>query len=591
MADTIKGLKRTDYCAKFDISNVGETITVFGWVQRQRDLGNLIFIDLRDRTGIIQLSFNDQTDREVFAKAQSVRSEYVVAAVGTVAERESKNKDIPTGDIEVIVTDFRIVSKAQTPPFEIEKSDKVGEDTTLKYRYLNLRNERLTKNILMRHKIAKIAREYFYANDFIEIETPMMIKSTPEGARDYVVPSRVHNGKFYALPQSPQIYKQLTMIAGFDRYIQLARCFRDEDLRADRQPEFTQIDLEMSFVDCDDIMAMAEGFISKLMKETIDVDVPAHLPRMTFADAMNKYGSDKPDTRFDMLIEDISSWADKTDFVVFKNAIAEGGAVKAIVAKNAAQAYTRKKIDKLTEHAKGIGAKGLAYIRWADQEPNCSFNKFLKEGELSELLAQLGAEQGDVVFIVSDKARKALTIMGALRLIVAKELQIIPEDKWNFLWITEMPFFELDEESGEWVAAHHPFTMPMDESIQYLDTDKSKVKAQAFDLVLNGTELSSGSMRITDCELQNKMFELLGMEQEEIDAKFGFLVDAYHYAAPPHGGMGIGLDRLAMLICKTDSLRDVIAFPKVQNASEPMSGAPSFIDDIQLDELGIDLKD
>ncbi len=591
MADTIKGLKRTDYCAKFDISNVGETITVFGWVQRQRDLGNLIFIDLRDRTGIIQLSFNDQTDREVFAKAQSVRSEYVVAAVGTVAERESKNKDIPTGDIEVIVTDFRIVSKAQTPPFEIEKSDKVGEDTTLKYRYLNLRNERLTKNILMRHKIAKIAREYFYANDFIEIETPMMIKSTPEGARDYVVPSRVHNGKFYALPQSPQIYKQLTMIAGFDRYIQLARCFRDEDLRADRQPEFTQIDLEMSFVDCDDIMAMAEGFISKLMKETIDVDVPAHLPRMTFADAMNKYGSDKPDTRFDMLIEDISSWADKTDFVVFKNTIAEGGAVKAIVAKNAAQAYTRKKIDKLTEHAKGIGAKGLAYIRWADQEPNCSFNKFLKEGELSELLAQLGAEQGDVVFIVSDKARKALTIMGALRLIVAKELQIIPEDKWNFLWITEMPFFELDEESGEWVAAHHPFTMPMDESIQYLDTDKSKVKAQAFDLVLNGTELSSGSMRITDCELQNKMFELLGMEQEEIDAKFGFLVDAYHYAAPPHGGMGIGLDRLAMLICKTDSLRDVIAFPKVQNASEPMSGAPSFIDDVQLDELGIDLKD
>lgn len=591
MADTIKGLKRTDYCAKFDVSNVGETITVFGWVQRQRDLGNLIFIDLRDRTGIIQLSFNDQTDREVFAKAQSVRSEYVVAAVGTVAERESKNKDIPTGDIEVIVTDFRIVSKAQTPPFEIEKSDKVGEDTTLKYRYLNLRNERLTKNILMRHKIAKIAREYFYANDFIEIETPMMIKSTPEGARDYVVPSRVHNGKFYALPQSPQIYKQLTMIAGFDRYIQLARCFRDEDLRADRQPEFTQIDLEMSFVDCDDIMAMAEGFISKLMKETIDVDVPAHLPRMTFADAMNKYGSDKPDTRFDMLIEDISSWADKTDFVVFKNAIAEGGAVKAIVAKNAAQAYTRKKIDKLTEHAKGIGAKGLAYIRWADQEPNCSFNKFLKEGELNELLAQLGAEQGDVVFIVSDKARKALTIMGALRLIVAKELQIVPEDKWNFLWITEMPFFELDEESGEWVAAHHPFTMPMDESIQYLDTDKSKVKAQAFDLVLNGTELSSGSMRITDCELQNKMFELLGMEQEEIDAKFGFLVDAYHYAAPPHGGMGIGLDRLAMLICKTDSLRDVIAFPKVQNASEPMSGAPSFIDDIQLDELGIDLKD
>jgi aspartyl-tRNA synthetase len=591
MADTIKGLKRTDYCAKFNISNVGEEITVFGWVQRQRDLGNLIFIDLRDRTGIIQLSFNDKTDREVFAKAQSVRSEYVVAAVGKVAERESKNKDIPTGEIEVIVTDFRIVSKAKTPPFEIEKSEKVGEDTTLKYRYLNLRNEKLTKNILMRHKIAKIARDYFYDNDFIEIETPMMIKSTPEGARDYVVPSRIHNGKFYALPQSPQIYKQLTMIAGFDRYIQLARCFRDEDLRADRQPEFTQIDLEMSFVDCNDIMAMAEGFITKLMKETINVDIPANLPRMTFADAMNKYGSDKPDTRFDMLIEDISDWADKTDFVVFKNAIADGGAVKAIVAKNAADKYTRKKIDKLTEHAKGIGAKGLAYIRWADEQPNCSFNKFLKDGELDELISTLKVEKGDVVFIVSDKTRKALTIMGSLRLIIAKELDIIPENKWNYLWITEMPFFELDEETGEWVAAHHPFTMPMEESIPYLDTDKSKVKAQAFDLVLNGTELSSGSMRITDVELQTKMFELLGMQQDEIDAKFGFLVDAYQYAAPPHGGMGIGLDRLAMLICGTDSLRDVVAFPKVQNASELMSGAPSYIDDVQLDELGINLNE
>ncbi|MGN0515436.1 aspartate--tRNA ligase [Eubacterium sp.] len=590
MTNSIKGMKRTDYCARFDIGNVGQTITVFGWVQRQRDLGNLIFIDLRDRTGIIQLSFNDQTDREIFAAAQSVRSEFVVAATGVVAERESKNKDIPTGDIEVIVTDFRIVSKAKTPPFEIEKSEKVGDETTLKYRYLNLRNEKLTKNILMRHKIAKIAREYFYDNDFIEIETPMMIKSTPEGARDYVVPSRIHNGKFYALPQSPQIYKQLTMIAGFDRYIQLARCFRDEDLRADRQPEFTQIDLEMSFVDCDDIMDMAEGFISRLMKETIDVDIDAPLPRMTFADAMNKYGSDKPDTRFDMLIEDISDWAEKTDFVVFKSAIADGGAVKAIVAKNAAQVYTRKKIDKLTEYAKGIGAKGLAYIRWADEEPNCSFAKFLKDGELDALIAQLGAQQGDVVFIVSDKTRKALTIMGGLRLTVAKELDIIPDGKWNYLWITEMPFFEMDEDTGEWVAAHHPFTMPMEESIQYLDTDKSKVKAQAFDLVLNGTELSSGSMRITDCELQTKMFELLGMEQEEIDAKFGFLVDAYHYAAPPHGGMGIGLDRLAMLICGADSLRDVVAFPKVQNASELMSGAPSYIDNIQLDELGIDLK-
>ena len=591
MADTIKGLKRTAYCAEFNMENVGEEITVFGWVQRQRDLGNLIFIDLRDRSGIIQLSFNESTDKKIFEKAKSARMEWVVAAKGVVAERESKNKEIPTGDIEVIVNDFRIVSKAQTPPFEIEKSDTVGDDVTLKYRYLELRNERLTKNILMRHKIAKIARDYFYDNGFIEIETPMMIKSTPEGARDYVVPSRVHNGKFYALPQSPQIYKQLTMIAGFDKYIQLARCFRDEDLRADRQPEFTQIDLEMSFVDCDDIMDCAEGFIKKLMKETLDVEVPEKLERMTFDEAMNKYGSDKPDTRFDMLIEDVSDWADKTDFVVFKSAIADGGAVKAIVAKGGAAAYSRKKIDKLTNHAKGIGAKGLAYIRWAEDEPNCSFAKFLKEGELEELIDLLGAEKGDVVFIVSDKTRKALSIMGAIRLLVAKTLGLIPENKWNFLWITEMPFFELDEDTGEYVAAHHPFTMPMEESVQYLDTDKSKVKAEAFDLVLNGCELSSGSMRITDTELQTKMFELLGMTKEEIDAKFGFLVDAYYYAAPPHGGMGIGLDRLAMLICGADSLRDVVAFPKVQNASELMSGAPSFIDDVQLDELGIALKE
>ncbi|MCH5190426.1 MAG: aspartate--tRNA ligase [Oscillospiraceae bacterium] len=584
------GLKRTDYCGVFTLADVGREVTVCGFAKRRRDLGSLIFIDLRDRTGIVQLAFGENTDKAVFDKAFSVRSEYVLMAKGVVRERSSKNKEIPTGDIEIDVTDLRILSVSETPPFEIEKADEVGDELTLKYRYLNLRNERLTKNILMRHKIAQIAREYFYANDFIEIETPMMIKSTPEGARDYVVPSRIHNGKFYALPQSPQIYKQLLMVSGFDRYIQLARCFRDEDLRADRQPEFTQIDLEMSFVETDDIMDMAEGFVRKLMKETLDVDITAPLPRLTFADAMNKYGSDKPDTRFEMLIEDISEWADKTDFVVFKNAIENGGSVKAIVAKNAANVYTRKKIDKLTEQAKGIGAKGLAYIRWAEVEPSCSFAKFLKDGELQALITDLGVEKGDCVFIISDKTSLALSIMGALRLTVAKELNIIPEGKWNFLWITEMPFFEYDEESGEWLAMHHPFTMPLDECIPYLDTDKAKVRAKAFDLVLNGTELSSGSIRITDCELQNKMFSLLGMEKEEIDAKFGFLVEAYKYASPPHGGMGIGLDRLAMLICGADSLRDVTAFPKVQNASELMSGAPSFIDTIQLDELGINIK-
>ncbi len=584
--DTMKGLKRTAYCGTFRSSDIGKEVTVGGFVQRQRDLGSLIFVDLRDRTGILQLAFDETSDKEIFDKAFTLRSEYVVMAKGVIRERSSKNKDIPTGDIELEVNDLRILSKAETPPFEIVENSNTGEAMRLKYRYLDLRRPDLQKNILMRHKIAKIARDYFYENDFIEIETPMMIKSTPEGARDYVVPSRIQNGKFYALPQSPQIYKQLTMIAGFDRYIQLARCFRDEDLRADRQPEFTQIDIEMSFVDCDDIMNMTEGFIKRVMKETIDVEI-ADIPRITFDEAMNLYGSDKPDTRFGMTIQDISGWASKTDFSVFSDTVKNGGSVKAIVAENGAEKYSRKKIDKLTEHAKGIGAKGLAYIRWAEDEPNCSFAKFLKEGELEELINTLNVKKGDAVFIVSDKTRKALTIMGALRLIVARELGMIPENKWNYLWITEMPFFELDEETNEWVAAHHPFTMPMDESIQYLETDKSKVKAQSFDLVLNGTELLSGSMRITDCELQNKMFELLGMSQEEIDAKFGFLVDAYHYAAPPHGGMGLGLDRLSMLICGVDSLRDVVAFPKVQNASEPMSGAPSYIDEAQLDELAL----
>ena len=574
MKDNLKGLKRTDFCGALRAEDIGKTVTLYGWAAKQRDLGALVFIDLRDRTGITQLAFDESTDKAVFQKAQSVRSEAVLAASGVVRERSNKNKEIPTGDIEIDVTDLRILSRSETPPFAIDDNCNTGENQRLAYRYLDLRRPVLQKNLLMRHRISQITREYFYANDFIEIETPMMIKSTPEGARDYVVPSRIHAGKFYALPQSPQIYKQLCMIAGFDRYIQLARCFRDEDLRADRQPEFTQIDLEMSFVELDDIMAMAEGFVAKLMKETLAVDVALPLPRMTFDEAMNRYGSDKPDTRFEMLIEDISDWADKTDFVVFKGALADGGAVKAIVAKNAAETYTRK-------------TKGLAYIRWAEEAPACSFKKFLKEDELEALLESLGAEKGDCVFIVSDKTRKALTIMGALRLLIAKELDIIPAGKWNYLWITEMPFFELDEESGEWVAAHHPFTMPMEESVPYLDSDKSKVKAQAFDLVLNGTELSSGSMRITDCDLQRKMFELLGMSDEEINAKFGFLVDAYHYAAPPHGGMGIGLDRLAMLLCGAESLRDVVAFPKIQNASEPMSGAPAFIDDLQLEELSI----
>ncbi len=584
--DTMGNLRRTHYCAEVPLTS-GAEVVVCGFVQKIRNLGNLIFIDLRDRTGIVQLSFNDSTDRAVFEKAEGVRSEYVLMAKGVITPRESVNKEIKTGTVEIMVSDLRVLSKAQTTPFEVTNSAKVNDELKLKYRYLDLRNPYLQNNLIMRHNIAKAARDYFYENGFLEIETPMMIRSTPEGARDYLVPSRVHPGKFYALPQSPQIYKQLLMIAGYDRYIQLARCFRDEDLRADRQPEFTQIDLEMSFVDVEDILKIGEGFVQRLFKEVLGVDISTPLPRLTYADAMNRFGSDKPDTRFAMEIQDISDFAAKTDFIVFKNALEAGGSVRAIVAKNAAATYTRKEIDKLTEHAKGIGAKGLAYIRWHDDEPNCSFAKFLKDGELSELLSVLSAEKGDVVLIVADKNKVVLPTLGALRLIVAKRLEIIPEDKFNFLWITEFPFFEYDEESGEWVAMHHPFTMPMDDCLEYLDTDPGKVRAKCYDLVLNGTELSSGSIRITDYELQQKMFRALGLTDEEIEAKFGFLVEAYRYAAPPHGGMGIGLDRLCMIMCKADSLRDVLAFPKVQNASELMSACPAEVDEAQLKELHI----
>ena len=588
MAEFMTGLKRTDYCSDLRIGDVGREVTVCGWVQRCRDLGQLIFIDLRDRTGIVQLAFNDKTDKEIFDKAFACRSEYVLAAKGIVCERSSKNKDIPTGDIEVMVTDLRVLSKAQTPPFEIVDETSVNEELRLKYRYLDLRRKVLQDNLIMRSKIAKVARDYFYENGFIEIETPMMIKSTPEGARDYLVPSRIHKGKFYALPQSPQIYKQLLMVSGFDRYIQLARCFRDEDLRADRQPEFTQIDMELSFVDMDEIMEINEGLFKRLFKEVLGKELVTPFEKMTYNDAMENYGSDKPDIRFDMKIQNISDLVKDCGFSVFTSAVENGGSVRAIVAKNAASVYTRKEIDKLTEYVKGIGAKGLAYVRWVD-EPNASFKKFMTEEELSAIYERLGAEKGDVIFIVADKNSTVLTTLGALRLKVAKVLDIIP-DEFKFLWIVDFPFFEYDEESGEWLAMHHPFTMPKEECLQYLDTDPSKVIAKAYDLTLNGIELSSGSMRITDYELQQRMFRALKLTDEEIEAKFGFLVEAYKYGAPPHGGMGIGLDRVTMLMCGTDSLRDVTAFPKVQNASELMSACPSAVDDESLDVLGISVK-
>lgn len=586
--DTMKGLKRTHYCGEVPLD--GGEVVVCGFADRVRDVGNIIFINLRDRTGLVQLAFNDETDREVFAKAQQVKSEYVLMAKGVIRDRDQANPNMKTGKVEVAVTDLRILSKAQTTPFEVTNSDKVNDELKLRYRYLDLRNPKLQKNLIMRHEIAKAAREFFYSNGFLEIETPMMMRSTPEGARDYLVPSRVHKGSFYALPQSPQIYKQLLMVSGYDRYVQIARCFRDEDLRADRQPEFTQIDLEMSFVDVDDLIATGEGFLAHVVKSVLGKEVTLPLPRLTFADSMNRYGSDKPDTRFGMEIQDITKAVEGIEFPVFTGAVEAGGSVRAIVAEGAAATYTRKEIDKLTEHAKGIGAKGLAYIRWTAEGANCSFKKFLKDGDLDRITAALGAKEGDLVLIAADKDKVVLPVLGALRLIVAKRMDIIPADKLNFLVITEMPFFEYDDESGKWLAMHHPFTMPMEECLADLDSDPASVRAQAFDFVLNGVELSSGSMRITDFELQQKMFEALGLTDEEIAAKFGFLVDAYRYASPPHGGMGFGLDRLAMMLCGAESLRDVVAFPKVQNASELMSACPSVVDAEQLDELGIAIK-
>ncbi|MBR5405147.1 MAG: aspartate--tRNA ligase [Oscillospiraceae bacterium] len=581
----MQGMKRTCYCG--EVLEAGKTVTVGGFVDTVRDKGGIIFIVLRDRTGVVQLTFDETTDPAVFEKASSCKSEYVLLAKGEVRERESKTDKIKTGHVEIFVTELRILAKAKTPPFEITAETKVNEELRLKYRYLDLRRAPLQQNLILRHQIAKCARDYFYENGFLEIETPMMMKSTPEGARDYLVPSRVHHGEFYALPQSPQIYKQLLMVAGYDRYIQLARCFRDEDLRADRQPEFTQIDLEMSFVDVDDILDLTEGFLVRLMREVMGRELKTPLPRLTYTEAMERFGSDKPDLRFGMEITDLSETVKNVEFPVFAGALEAGGSVRCITAKNAASVLTRKEIDKLTETVKGIGAKGLAYIRWVDAEPSCSFGKFLKEGELSAILSAAGAEQGDVVLIVADRNAVTLPVLGALRNILGKKLDLIPQGEFNFLWITQFPFFEKDEETGEWMAMHHPFTMPMDECLQYLDTAPEKVFAKAYDLVLNGTELCSGSMRITDYELQQKMFESLGLTDEEIEAKFGFLVQAYQYGAPPHGGLGIGLDRLTMTLAQADSLRDVVAFPKVQNARELMSGCPSPVDKESLDILGI----
>ncbi len=586
--DFMTGLKRTNYCGDLRAEDCGKEVVVAGWVQRQRDLGALIFVDLRDRTGIVQLAFDDSTAKEIFDKAFTVRSEYVLMAKGEVRERSSKNKDIPTGDIEIFVTDLRILGKSETPPFEIIENCQTSELTRLKYRYLDLRRPDLQKNILMRHKITKITRDYFDDNGFIEIETPMLIKSTPEGARDFLVPSRIHKGSFYALPQSPQLYKQLSMVAGFDRYMQIARCFRDEDLRADRQPEFTQIDIEMSFIDKEDILGLIEGFIKRLFKESLGVDVATPFPRLTYKDAMERYGSDKPDTRYGMEITDIGEEVKGCGFGVFTGALENGGKVAAITAKKAFSILTRKEVDKLTEFVRGIGAKGLAWARIGDDGTIASsFAKFMTEDEMKAICTKCGAENGDVILIVADKANTTLSVLGALRQAVAKKLDIIDKDKYNLLWVVEFPFFDWDEELGQYVAMHHPFTAPLEECLDYLETDKANVRANAYDLVLNGIELASGSIRITDPDLQKRIFSLLGLSDEEAHEKFGFLTDAFKYGAPPHGGIGLGLDRLVMQMLRLETLRDCIAYPKVQNASEPMTECPAIVDEEQLTMLGI----
>ncbi len=588
--DTLHGFKRTDYCGNFTSGNIGQTVSVCGWVQRRRDLGQLIFIDLRDRTGIIQLAFDDSTDRSVFERAEAIRSEYVIAATGLVRERASKNPDLPTGDIEIEVKELRVLAEAETPPFEITENSDVNDTLRLTYRYLDLRRPDMQRAIALRHKVAKVTRDYFDENGFYEIETPMLTKSTPEGARDYLVPSRVHPGKFYALPQSPQQYKQLLMLSGFDRYFQIVRCFRDEDLRADRQPEFTQIDIEMSFVEQEDVMAINEGFIKRVFKDVLNVDVKTPFLRMPWREAMDRYGSDKPDIRFGLELRDISAIVSGCGFKVFSEPVAAGGSVRLINVPGGAEFFPRKKIDGLADFVKTYGAKGLAWLRLSPEGTTSSFAKFMTGEEMSAITAAAGANTGDLVLIVADaKNEVVFAALGALRCEIAKRMELTKKDDYKFLWVTEFPMFEYSEEEGRYVAMHHPFTAPMDEDVDKLETDKAGCRAKAYDMVLNGNEIGGGSIRISTPEMQKTMFRALGFTDEDAQERFGHLINAFKFGAPPHGGLAYGLDRLVMLMAGADSIRDVIAFPKVQNASELMTACPDTVDKKQLDELGIDI--
>ncbi len=591
MADVMTGLKRTNYCGETTSALVGKEVVVCGWVQKIRDKGMLVFIDLRDRTGIVQLAFDDRTPEALRQKAQTARAEFVLMAKGVVRARESVNKDLPNGDVEVYVDDLRILGKAQTPPFEITETTNVKEELRLRYRYLDLRRGEMQHNILMRHRIVKAARDYYDNNGFLEIETPCLIKSTPEGARDYLVPSRVQPGKFFALPQSPQQYKQLLMLSGYDRYLQIARCFRDEDLRADRQPEFTQIDLEMSFVDEEDVMTVNEGFIRHVFREVLGKEIETPFRRIRYQEAMDRFGSDKPDTRFGLELCDITDLVKGTEFKVFRGAVDAGGSVRAINAKGAAAKLSRKEVDKLGEFVKTYRAKGLAFTRLTAEGESSSYEKFLAPEEAKAIRERLGAETGEVVRSVADAKNGAVyDSLGALRVRLAKQLELIPEGSFDFLWITEFPLFEYDEEEGRYTAKHHPFTSPMLEDLPMMESDKEHCRARAYDMVLNGCEVGGGSIRITDPELQERMFRALGFTQERAREQFGFLIDAFQYGAPPHGGMAFGLDRLVMLMLGRDSIRDVIAFPKVQNASELMTGCPDTVEEKGLQELCIRIE-
>lgn len=589
MAESMKGLHRSHRCTEVTNANIGESVTVMGWVQKSRNKGGIIFVDLRDRSGLLQIIFEENDiGAEGFSKAEKLRSEFVVAVVGKVEARSgAANENLETGDIELRATELRILSEAETPPFPIEEDSKTKEELRLKYRYLDLRRPDLQKNLIMRSKVATLTRQFLADEGFLEIETPMLTKSTPEGARDYLVPSRVHPGNFYALPQSPQLFKQLLMCSGYDRYFQIVKCFRDEDLRADRQPEFTQIDMELSFVDVDDVLAVNEKLLQKLFKETIGVEVSLPIQRMTYAEAMDRYGSDKPDTRFGMELKNVSEFVKNCGFSVFTGGLEKGGSVRGINADGQGE-MPRKKIDALVEFAKGFGAKGLAYLAInADGSYKSSFAKFMTEEELATLVAVMNGKPGDLLLFAADEDDIVFDVLGNLRLEIARNLELLDKNQYNFLWVTEFPLLEYSKEEGRYTAKHHPFTMPMEEDLDLIDTDPGKVRAKAYDIVLNGTEIGGGSVRIFQNNVQEKMFEVLGFTKEDAYDRFGFLLNAFKYGVPPHAGLAYGLDRMVMLMAKEDSIRDVIAFPKVKDASCLMTEAPNVVDQKQLDELGV----